>query len=152
MIAMKRLGSWLLLGTLVLAVIGCDETTTASRPPEADRPEATSETASSGEAALLLENLNTRLIPSHRCTDEPDLAASYEERIRNRDTAACRFSNGSPLVVYVVRNGQKTYERHFAYQRGPSYFLHGPTWVVIADLMTPREALDVLRDDLGATG
>lgn len=153
MIAMNRLGWWLLLGILVVAVAGCDEINTPSGPPQSDRAEAPSETVSSAEASLLLEDLNGRLRPSRRCdNDAPHLAASYAERIPNRGTAACRFSNGSPLVIYIVRSGQKTYERHFAYQRGPSYFLYGPTWVVIAHLLTPREALDVLRDDLGAIG
>jgi hypothetical protein len=102
---------------------------------------------------LLLEDLNDRLRPSHRCDDDaPYIATSYAERIRNRETAACRFSNGSPLVIYAVRSGKRTYERHFAGQRGPFYYLYGPTWIAIADLLTPRDALDVLREDLGATG
>ena len=145
---MKRLASWLLLGTLVLAVAGCDETT-----PERDRAEAPPESTGSGEAGLLLEDLNERLAPSRRCSDDaPYLAANYAEMIPNRDTAACRFSDGSPLVFYAVRSGKRTYERHFAYQRGPSYHLYGPTWIVVAHILAPREALDVLRDDLGATG
>ena len=143
----------MLVGTLFLVAASCDETSTPSGPSESDRAQAPSETTNPGEASLLLEDLNDRLSPSHRCDDDaPYLAASYAERIRNRDTAACRFSDGSPLVIYSVRDGQRTYERHFRGQRGPFYYLYCPTWIAIAYLLTPCDALDVLREDLGATG
>ena len=153
MVVMKRFGCWLLLGGLVLALAACEETDSISNPPDSDQSEAQSETPSPGEAAALLQDLNRRLKSSSRCdVDAPHLAASYAERVPNREVAACRFSNESPLVVYAVRSGQKTYERHFAYQRGPFYYLYGRNWIVIAYLLTPREALDVLREDFGAVG
>ena len=139
---MKRPAAWLLLGALFLGVAACDR----ASEPGADPAGAAFTSVGSGEAAKLIEDLNERLKPADRCTDDaPYMAEDYAGRIRNRSTAACRFSDGAPLVVYVVRNGQKTFERHFAYQRGPSYHLFGPDWVAEAYISTPDAALEVLR-------
>ena len=142
----------MLVGCLVLVLASCDTDSTSS-PADSGQPEARSHTPGSGEAAALLRDLNSRLEVSQRCDiDAPYLAANYAERIPNSDTAACRFNNESPLVVYAVRSGKKTYERYFEGQRGPSYFLYGPNWIAIAYMLTPHEALDVLRKDFGAVG
>lgn len=149
MIVMRRFACWLLLSSLLLALAACDETDLTSSPSASNQ----SETLGSGEAAALLQDLNSRLKPPRRCADDaPYLAVDYAESIPNSDTAACRFRNGSPLIVYVVRSGKKTYERHFEGQRGPSYFLYGRDWLIVADIGTPRRVLDILREDFGAVG
>ena len=146
MIVMKRFGSWFLVSSLLLALAACDEADSTSQSDQ-------SETLGSGEGAALLQDLNSRLKPPQQCSDDaPYLAADYAERIPNSDTAACRFKNASSLVVFVVRSGKKTYERYFEGQRGPSYFLYGRDWFIVAGIGTPQRVLDILREEFGATG
>jgi hypothetical protein len=145
---MRRLSPALLAATLALSLAACD---LASQSQQGSASNATE--ADYGPAARLIENLNNRLKPSLRCDiHRPHLTTGYAQDIPKQDAAACRFSNGVPLSVLIVRNGEATYERHFGGARGPFYYLWGPTWFVIAPLGTPQQALETLRDEFGAVG
>jgi Tol biopolymer transport system component len=105
-----------------------------------------------GPAARLIENLNSHLKPSLRCgVQNPHLTFGYAGNIPSRDAARCRFKNGIPLDVVIVRNGKKT-DRRYGQTRAPEYYLYGPRWFVIAPIGTPQEALDTLREEFGAVG
>ncbi len=82
----------------------------------------------------------------------PDIRTGYAENISNQGAAVCKFSDGTPLFVLIVRNGEATYERQFSSALGPNVYLRGPTWILIAPHTAPPEAFAAIRQALGATG
>jgi hypothetical protein len=145
---MRKLSPALLAATLALSLVACDPTSQSQQGPASTNTEV-----DYGPAARLIENLNDRLKPRSRCDiHRAHMTTGYAEDIPNDDAASCRFSNGVPLSVLIVRNGEATYEHHFGRARGPFYYLWGPTWFVIAPLSTSQEVLETLRDELGAVG
>ncbi len=144
---MSTLSPALLAATLALSLVACDPS------PQSQQGSARTATKDDhGAAARLIEDLNSHLKPSSRCDiRDPHLTTGYAESVPSQDAARCRFKNGVPLDVVIVRNGKETYRRHgrtFA----PNYYLYGPTWFVIAPLGTPQQALDTLRYEFGAVG
>ena len=144
---MRTLSTALLAATLVLGLVACDP-----NPQPQQDPRGTATEVDYGPAARLIEDLNGHLKPSSRCDiRNPHLTTGYAGNIPSQDAARCRFKDGVPLDVVIVRNGKKTYRR-YGRTFAPNYYLYGPTWFVIAPISTPQEALDTLRDEFGAVG
>jgi hypothetical protein len=101
------------------------------------------------DAVRLMSDLNEHLdeAGAPRCAmKNRDLETGYAATIPNQGAAVCRFPDGSPLFVLSVADGEKTHRRHIGRQFGPNRYSRGPTWIVIADITTPPEALTVIKN------
>ncbi len=97
---------------------------------------------------LLVSELNEQLRKAGApgCSMKtPNLKTGYARKIPNQGAAVCKFSDGIPLFVLIVRNGEETYERHFSSAHGPNVYLRGPTWIMITPHTAPPEALAEIR-------
>jgi hypothetical protein len=140
------------LAAFVISLIVLAACENSSTSPSDDRSPDLGKKGAFQDAELLIHDLNDHLRSSLRCDiHQPDLTG-YAERIPNQDAAGCRFKNRVPMVVLIVRNGKQTYRQYIGRTFAPFYYLRGPTWLVIAPLGTPQEALETLRDELGAVG
>ncbi|MDP9222453.1 MAG: PASTA domain-containing protein, partial [Actinomycetota bacterium] len=73
------------------------------------------------------------------CT--PDTVAKMGPRIAHQDEGTCQLEDGSRVVVLIVRDARKTYERHFAGAHGPHYFLYRANWLAIVNDTAPANVV-----------
>ena len=152
-----------LIGLLVLVLVpaGCTADQSSPIDPQAKASPARSpsqigEPMSFTDADALVNKLNSIGVSCepfekgnrYSRRDRP----RREPAIPHRDAAVCRLSNGAWLSVMIVRDAQRTFDKHFAGSHGPSYQLYGTTWMMIVPNTAPPEVVEQIRTHLHAKG
>jgi hypothetical protein len=100
-------------------------------------------------ADAFIRALNQRGV---RCKGGPADPHPGPTAFRYRDFDICNLANGDVLNVWIVKDAEQVYRRHFAGTHGPSYILFRANWLAILPNTAPANVVSTIRGPFRAAG